>query len=106
VIYSQWRPTGGYDYFETNEVAPLGNDLPTPQLREVAGIGAPSVEAGRVIPSGARHVGSGPDARGVIAPMSGQRGTLGAVTSMSPALAFAAGAAAVGAIWLIDRKWK
>lgn len=102
LIYSQWRPDGGYDYFESNEVAPLGNDLGVPRLDVVNGIGAPSVESGRTIPRGARHVGEGDLPVGVMAPM--ERGRVGAVAFLADMpiwLAFASGAAVVGAIWLV-----
>lgn len=70
MIYSKWRPDrGGYDYFQAAERRGLGDDLPTPRLRPVGPIGVPSTSAGRPMPSGVRRVGSGPIARGVIAPL-------------------------------------
>lgn len=104
LVYSQWRPDGGYDYYEaTSQVAPLGDDLGVPKLEVINGIGAPSVEAGRTIPRGARHVGTGELPLGVVAPM--ERGRIGAVSSfigdMPPWLAFMAGAAAIGFVWLV-----
>lgn len=69
MIYSRWRPdTGGYDYFQTSDRWGLGDDLPTPRLR-AGKLGVASTSAGRPIPRGARRIGSGPLAKGVIAPM-------------------------------------
>ena len=84
MIYSRWRPdTGGYDYFETAERYGLADDLPTPPLIGAGPIGISSLKCGRPIPPGARGVGSGRFAKGVIAPVSraGLSGTgaLGAI---------------------------
>lgn len=69
MIYSRWRPdTGGYDYFESSERYGMGDDLPTPRLFP-GKLGVASTSAGRPIPTGARRIGSGPTAKGVIAPM-------------------------------------
>lgn len=82
LVYSQWQPTGGYDYFETSASVPLGDDLPVPRLTPVNGIGVPSTEAGRPIPKGARFVGSGHVAIGVVAPMdTSHLGTFAALGS-------------------------
>jgi len=70
MIYSKWRPDrGGYDYFANSERRGLGDDLPTPRLTPVGPIGVPSTSAGRPMPAAVRRVGSGPIARGVIAPL-------------------------------------
>lgn len=69
MIYSKWRPDiGGYDYFAVAERRGLGDDLPTPDLRP-GKLGVASTSAGRPMPAGARRIGSGPIARGVIAPL-------------------------------------
>lgn len=70
MIYSKWRPDrGGYDYFEVpQERRGLGDDLPTPVLH-AGKLGVASTSAGRPIPSGARRVGSGAIAKGVVAPL-------------------------------------
>lgn len=71
MIYSRWRPdTGGYDYFESSERYALADDLPTPSIGGESPIGISSLSCGRKIPSGARNVGSGAFAQGVIAPLS------------------------------------
>jgi hypothetical protein len=72
MIYSQWRPDGGYDYFETPERRNLGDDLPQPQLPGAAGgIGVPAQECGRELPAGARSVGRGDLPQGLIVPAPG-----------------------------------
>jgi len=83
VIYSQWRPDiGGYDYYDApGQSVGIGDDLPVPRLSGGTDIGIPSNEAGRSIPSGSTRVGSGPVARGLVAPMS-RSGVLGASMSI------------------------
>ena len=72
MIYSQWRPDGGYDYFQTPERRNLGDDLPQPQLPVSAGgIGVPAQECGRALPSGARPAGRGDLPQGLIVPAPG-----------------------------------
>lgn len=72
MIYSRWRPDGGYDYFETPERQNLGDDLAQPQLPGPAGgIGVPAQECGRVLPSGAQLVGKGDIPNGLIVPAPG-----------------------------------
>jgi hypothetical protein len=67
--YSRWRPDGGYDYFEANGFAALGNDLPNPVMPSPTRLGVPSVEVGQPIPEFSWKIGSGPLAIGIIAPM-------------------------------------
>lgn len=75
MIYSRFRPSGDYDYFEVAGEAALGDDLPTPNLPAANGIGFPSVHAGRALPLGAKWVGKGTRAIGFIAPMDGLKTT-------------------------------
>lgn len=72
MIFSRWRPdTGGYDYFDSPSTRyGLGDDLPVPRLDTVAGVGAPSTDIGRDMPLDAKLIGSGPLARGMVAPMN------------------------------------
>ena len=87
MIYSRWRPdTGGYDYFETAERYGLADDLPAPSIGGMSPIGISSLKCGRPIPTGARSVGSGRFAKGVIAPVSraGLSGTLAGFGSPTP----------------------
>jgi hypothetical protein len=71
MIFSRWRPdTGGYDYFDSPSTRyGLGDDLPVPRLPKVHALGACSTDVGRAIPSDAVAIGSGPIARGMVAPM-------------------------------------
>jgi hypothetical protein len=69
MIYSIFIPERGeYDYFESQEQMPINADLPVPTLPAIAGeIGVPAIEAGRPLPSGAKPIGRGWHARGIIA---------------------------------------
>jgi len=100
MIYSRWRPdTGGYDYFETRERFALADDLPTPSMFRSSDIGVSSLACGRKIPSVARPVGSGPSAKGVIAPVSraGLSGLAGGFLG-APAWVWAVGGAVAGTL--------
>jgi hypothetical protein len=72
MIFSRWRPdTGGYDYFDSPSTRyGLGDDLPVPNLPKTSPLGVASTDIGRSVPSDARLVGSGPLARGMVAPMN------------------------------------
>lgn len=68
MIYSCFNPhTGLYRYFENTKQIPVNADLPVPRLPPPAGrVGVPSIDAGRPLPSDARPVGEGWNARGII----------------------------------------
>lgn len=103
MIYSRWRPdTGGYDYFESSERYGIGDDLPTPSLKE-GKIGVASTSAGRPIPSGARYVGSGELARGVIAPMETRGLSMAGISVEMGGITLAVGAGLIG-YWIGKRK--
>lgn len=69
MIYSRWDPaTGAYDYYESADRIGLNDDLPIPKMPAPTKLGVPSVECGRPLPRGARHIGSGENARGSIVP--------------------------------------
>jgi hypothetical protein len=72
MIFSRWRPdTGGYDYFDSPSTRyGLGDDLPVPKLPKTSPIGTASTDIGRAIPVDGKLIGSGPIARGMIAPMT------------------------------------
>lgn len=110
VVYSVWRPDGGYDYYEAaHQVAAIGNDLPTPELIAQGPIGVPSVEAGRPLPSGAHHVGTGRIARGLVSPTDMSRLGMAVGAGGSTDLRgvwFLIGAASVGALWLATSIWR
>jgi len=71
MIFSRWRPdTGGYDYFDSPSTRfGLGDDLPVPRLPKTSPLGTASTDIGRAIPDDGKLIGSGPIARGMIAPM-------------------------------------
>ena len=103
VTFSRWRPDGGYDYYEADGyTAPLGDDLPEPALPLATKLGVPSIEAGHRLPMGARYVGEGEQALGVIAPMQTSR--LGATlpSCASPLPWLLVGAGAVGVVWWLS----
>ena len=72
MIFSRWRPdTGGYDYFDSPSTRyGLGDDLPVPRLPQISPLGVASTDIGRALPIDATPAGSGPLARGMVAPMS------------------------------------
>lgn len=110
LIYSRWRPdVGGFEYFEAPETHNINDDLPTPELL-AAKIGVPSMEAGRPLPSGARRVGTGEEARGLVAPVDEARivRRTRSLSGVEPAstmgwVVVAGGAALV--IWLVVKRW-
>jgi len=103
MIYSKWRPAhGGYDYYQGNDFdIPLANDLPTPVLPSGTDIGVASIDSGRPIPSGAKRVGSGELAKGLIAPA--ERSALQGLTTTIPGNYFYM-AAGVFLGWLVFTK--
>jgi hypothetical protein len=86
----------------------INADLPIPNLPSMAGrIGVPATEAGRPIPPGARRVGTGWNARGMIS--SCRPAGLGELagpmsTTTKTLLAVGLVVAALGAAFLISRK--
>lgn len=72
MIYSRWRPdTGGYDYLSSPSTRyGLGDDLPVPSLTNTTELGVASTDIGRPVPMDAVPAGSGPIARGMVAPMN------------------------------------
>lgn len=69
MIWSEFdERTGLYRYFQTPEEWPVNADLPVPDLPADAGkIGVASIHAGRPLPAGAKRVGQGWHARGLVA---------------------------------------
>lgn len=75
MIFSEWQPEGGYRYYETDHVHPIGDDLPDVRMPSPSGnIGVPAQDAGFPIPSGAQFVGEGEHPIGIMAPMARGRG--------------------------------
>lgn len=76
--YSRFdEQTAMYDVFEDSRTHALNADLPLPKLASaVNGIGVAARDAGRRLPSGARHVGQSWHAVGLVVP-STQSGSSG-----------------------------
>lgn len=93
MIYSAFDDKSGlYDYYVGIGDVPINADLPTPRLPASAGkVGVASIEAARALPAGAKFVGRGWHARGVLA----RRG--GALSGGTPADAW---------IWVKEGGWK
>ncbi len=107
MIFSRFRPdTGGYDYFDSPSTRfGLGDDLPVPRLPQTHALGVCSTDIGRALPLDARPIGSGPIARGMIAPMDrSARGIAGFDLSSPATKATLAVIAALGLGFLIGRK--
>lgn len=69
MIYSRWKPDGGFEYYEVPGSPNIGDDLPDPAIPPPeAGIGTPAQECGRAMPAGARFTGRGDIPMGVITP--------------------------------------
>lgn len=105
MIYSRWRPDQNrFDYYEASANPGWGDDLPTQPIAAAGNIGAASVDIGRRIPAGARRVGAGTVARGMVVPVSGTAG-LGA---LALSIGFGEIAMVVGGVvlgwWLRGRK--
>lgn len=61
------QSTGLYEYFQDDSTRPINGDLPIPKLPASTGrIGVPSIEAGRPLPGGAKKIGKGWHARGMV----------------------------------------
>ncbi len=106
MIFSRWRPdTGGYDYLDSPSTRfGLGDDLPVPRLPRTSPLGTASTDIGRPVPDDAKVMGSGPIARGMIAPMN-KSGLQGLDLSSAPVKFGAAILAGVGLGFLLA-KWR
>ncbi len=95
MIHSCFDPkTGLYDYYQSSLQIPYNADLPVPKLPSMAGnVGVPAMEAGRPMPSGAKHIGRGWHARGMISRCDG--GGVSGFGSVDGAVA-----------WVKDGGWK
>lgn len=117
MIFSRFDPENGeYDYFESpGALAAINDDLGAPGLPPPVSsqlgreIGLPSTECGRAMPSGATHVGRGELAEGHITPpahvkLSGYSSTGDGQFGYRDVVAFLAGAAVIGIVWLISER--
>ena len=69
MIYSCFNERAGhYEYYEDDRGQAINGDLPVPALanKQAGKVGVPARDAGRPLPSGARFVGTGWAARGMI----------------------------------------
>lgn len=108
MIYSCFHPqTGRYRYFEDGRTVPVNGDLPVPHWlkgRVANGIGVPTGEAGRPLPSDARPAGTGTAARGLMVQCSGgPASSLGEMPPEQKSLVLA-GTAAVFAAYFASSK--
>lgn len=73
MIYSCFQQDRGlYRYFEDDKAYPINADLPVPKLpRDEGRIGVPSLDAARPMPSGAKPIGEGWHARGMVVQCGG-----------------------------------
>lgn len=111
MIYSCFDPPSGkYRYFEDDEQVPVNGDLPVPTWlsgRVANGIGVPTADAGRPLPTGAKPKGTGFEARGQIVRCGAQAVSgLGDLGTYEPKkVAFAAAMVAVGAyLWSSEQR--
>jgi hypothetical protein len=69
MIYSCFNEKAGhYEYFEDSRGHAMNGDLPVPSLSgmQAGSVGVPARDAGRPLPAGAKRVGTGWAARGMI----------------------------------------
>ena len=67
MLYSCFNAASAeYDYFEDDTKVAINADLPVPRLPKPTPLGVASIQAARPMPAGARYVGSGWAARGVV----------------------------------------
>jgi hypothetical protein len=102
LVYSVWVPQKrGYDYYEAAGSLRAGVIAPNPRIRASSPLGATIDEASRRLPAGAKYVGSGELARGMIA--SRNSGALGAFPDVGaiPLWAIALG---IGAFFYLKKR--
>jgi len=108
MIYSEPLSNGRYGYWDVplHGIA-AGNDLPVPSLSPASSLGVPSVEAGRAVPAGAgaKFIGQGDQALGVVAPMQrDQLGMNGGFSLSNGTVLFLGGVAlGLGVMWAFGR---
>lgn len=69
MIYSCFNERAGhYEYFQDDRAHAVNGDLPIPILQglQAGQVGVPARDAGRALPAGAKRVGTGWEARGMI----------------------------------------
>jgi hypothetical protein len=81
MLYSCFDAKSGlYDYYADRREIAINADMPVPSLPAPAGkVGVPAIDAGRPLPSDAKHIGRGWHAKGIVVQCG--RGSLGALPS-------------------------
>ena len=109
MIYSCFdQETGLYRYFEDASTKPVNGDLPVPSWlkQRSTKLGVPSLEAGRPLPSEAKPIGRGHQARGMVVQCKGgtalSAGSLPLDTGQYLIAGTALGVAAL--LWWTDQK--
>lgn len=70
MIFSEWNPDGGYNYYESETRHPIGDDVPVHLPNEIQGIGIPAQDVGVSLPKDAVYVGQGDEPQGLMTPMA------------------------------------
>lgn len=99
MLYSVWKPELGlYEYYQDGKH--VLDEQPTPKIRNKTKLGVTLSDASWKLPSGAKNVGSGTNAKGIIVHPS----SLGDWDLAGPSLIYIAGLA-IGA-WFLYREYK
>jgi hypothetical protein len=102
--FSVWNPDLlGFDYFEGNAELREGVIAPVPKLPSGGKLGLIPEQAAMRLPSGARRIGSGDLARGLIATRNGRNSAMGDFLGVDFNTAIK-GAILVGGAWLLWTK--
>lgn len=110
MIFSQWQPDGGYEYFESSKRIPIGEDMPAVKMPSPVGeLGVPAQDVGYSLPADAKSVGFGDKPVGIMAPMARGKG-MNSIGNVSGRLADQEKVvvvfliAVLGTAWLFTRK--
>jgi hypothetical protein len=100
-MYSVWNPQhAGFDYYEGNANFREGVIAPTPRLPNGGRLGLTPEEASRSLPGGAKLVGKGPTAVGMVASRNGGHAPMGDFLGLELDTVFK-GALLVGGAWFL-----
>lgn len=108
MIYSCFdQRSGSYRYFEDAHKVPVNGDLPVPhwlKAKTANGIGVPTAEAGRPLPSDAKFIGTGLSARGLIVRCDGGGTSLGLLSMQDRRNVVAIAALAMSGYFAVTRQ--